>query len=642
MAGTAAGLIARCVEGVPPGGGTFVVADYGCSTGRNSAASVRAAVSAVRARRPGRPVELRPRRVGTNTPPPVSTAGRARPATPAPPTQGGPLTGTATVGGTSVSKTFSENGTLQTPTVNVQAATTGYGATTTTLTATVRYTGTTAPTGAISFKVGSGSAVTGSCSGTSSPLTCTAAYPTASLTISGSPYTITASLASDSNFTTASGTGSLTVTKATPVITWPTPAAITYGTALSTTQLDATASYSGSTVAGSFAYNPTSGTVLSAGTQKLSVTFTPTDTADYTTATGSVSLTVNTAPLKVTANNATRAYDTANPSFTGSVTGAVNGDKFTESFATTATTTSNAGTYPITPSVNGTNLSDYTVATTNGALTVTKAGSAVALTSSTKNANLNANVTFTDTVTSQAGAPTGSVQFLDGSTVLGSGQVNSNGVATYSTSSLTAGLHQITAVYQGDTDFAGSTSAALAQTVTAPDFGLMSNKNSLTLKEGQTGQFTISMVPVGGFKGDVQFTCSGLPTLAQCTFSPSALTADGSNTTQTSTLTITTKGSATGTVSMMTHPNKPDGIMLAGIFWLPALFLGGFLFWQRKKVTAKYRVLLILLVAVATLSGTVGCGSPLPQTYTGTAAVFVHGTSGSSSQVLTIRLKITQ
>lgn len=117
-------------------------------------------------------------------------------------------------------------------------------------------------------------------------------------------------------------------------------------------------------------------------------------------------------------------------------------------------------------------------------------------------------------------------------------------------------------------------------------------------------------------------------------------TADGSNTTQTSTLTITTGGS--GAVALMVKPGKPDGIMMAGMFWLPALFLGGFLFWQRRKVTAKYRVLLILLVAAATLSGTVGCGSPLPKTYTGTAAVFVRGTSGSSSQVVTIRLKITQ
>ena len=46
----------------------------------------------------------------------------------------------------------------------------------------------------------------------------------------------------------------------TPVITWPTPAAITYGTPLSTTQLNATASYNGKTVPGTFSYSP--GTVL--------------------------------------------------------------------------------------------------------------------------------------------------------------------------------------------------------------------------------------------------------------------------------------------------------------------------------------------------------------------------------------------
>jgi hypothetical protein len=62
-------------------------------------------------------------------------------------------------------------------------------------------------------------------------------------------------------------------TAATPTITWPAPAAIPYGTALSSTQLDATAS-----VPGSFVYTPPAGTVLSTGTQTLSVTFTPTDT----------------------------------------------------------------------------------------------------------------------------------------------------------------------------------------------------------------------------------------------------------------------------------------------------------------------------------------------------------------------------
>jgi hypothetical protein len=59
-------------------------------------------------------------------------------------------------------------------------------------------------------------------------------------------------------------------------VTWATPAAITYGTALSSTQLDAVAN-----VPGNFVYSPVAGTVLRAGTQQLSATFTPTDTTDY-------------------------------------------------------------------------------------------------------------------------------------------------------------------------------------------------------------------------------------------------------------------------------------------------------------------------------------------------------------------------
>ncbi|HTD44820.1 MAG TPA: family 16 glycosylhydrolase [Bryobacteraceae bacterium] len=76
------------------------------------------------------------------------------------------------------------------------------------------------------------------------------------------------------------------------MITWASPAAIIYGAALGATQLDATAS-----VPGTFAYTPAAGTVLAAGSQPLSVTFTPTDTTNYTTATAKVTLMVNpTAP----------------------------------------------------------------------------------------------------------------------------------------------------------------------------------------------------------------------------------------------------------------------------------------------------------------------------------------------------------
>src|SRR5207302_2253551 len=80
----------------------------------------------------------------------------------------------------------------------------------------------------------------------------------------------------------------INVLKATPVITWTMPADIVYGTALSATQLNASSS-----VAGTFVYTPPTGTVLSAGAaETLSVAFTPTDSANYTSTTKTVSINV--------------------------------------------------------------------------------------------------------------------------------------------------------------------------------------------------------------------------------------------------------------------------------------------------------------------------------------------------------------
>jgi hypothetical protein len=63
--------------------------------------------------------------------------------------------------------------------------------------------------------------------------------------------------------------------------------------------------------------------------------FTPTHTTNYTTPPAkTVSLTVNQATLMITASNATKVYGTANPIFTGTVTGQQNGDVFSESYAT--------------------------------------------------------------------------------------------------------------------------------------------------------------------------------------------------------------------------------------------------------------------------------------------------------------------
>jgi hypothetical protein len=93
-----------------------------------------------------------------------------------------------------------------------------------------------------------------------------------------------------------------------PGITWPTPAPIVYGTPLSGTQLDAS-----STLPGSFAYSPTAGTVLGVGMQTLKVTFTPTDTVDYTTSTASVVLTVTPATPTVTVTASANPAFASNP-----------------------------------------------------------------------------------------------------------------------------------------------------------------------------------------------------------------------------------------------------------------------------------------------------------------------------------------
>ena len=110
------------------------------------------------------------------------------------------------------------------------------------------------------------------------------------------------------NYNSVTTTVLINVLQATPTITWANPANITYGTTLSATQLDATAS-----TAGSYVYSPAAGDLIGAGNgQTLSVTFTPTDTADYLTSTATVTINVLKATPGITwATPADITYGTA-------------------------------------------------------------------------------------------------------------------------------------------------------------------------------------------------------------------------------------------------------------------------------------------------------------------------------------------
>jgi uncharacterized repeat protein (TIGR03803 family) len=95
---------------------------------------------------------------------------------------------------------------------------------------------------------------------------------------------------------------------------------------------------------------------------------------------------------------------------------------------------------------------------------VDKASSATTVVSSVNPSKTGQKVTFTATVTSPTTTPTGMVTFMDGSTELGTGTL-AKGKAKYSTSTLSAGSHHITAAYEGTADVDRSQSPVLVQTV---------------------------------------------------------------------------------------------------------------------------------------------------------------------------------
>jgi uncharacterized protein (DUF1800 family)/sugar lactone lactonase YvrE len=138
------------------------------------------------------------------------------------------------------------------------------------------------------------------------------------LTITGTgSVTIVAGQSGNAQFAPAAPVSqTFAVSQAGTSVVWTNPAAITYGTTLSATQLDAAAS---PVSAGTYMYSPAAGTVLNAGSQTLSVQFTPSN-SNYTPSTGSVTLQVNPASQTITFTAKAPATASYNSSFTVAAT----------------------------------------------------------------------------------------------------------------------------------------------------------------------------------------------------------------------------------------------------------------------------------------------------------------------------------
>jgi hypothetical protein len=277
-------------------------------------------------------------------------------------------------------------------------------------------------------------------------------------------YTIAAAYSGDANYNATGASTSVTIQKATPTLTWANPSPITYGTALSAAQLNA----SSGGVAGSFVYAPALGTVLGAGSQTLSVTFAPTDLTDYSTNTATVTLVVSkdaptitlTTPTNPATYGAPVTFTAQMPSSaTGSMTfldGAtvLGTGNIAGGLATYTINTLSAGSHSITASFTGD--SNYSSAVSPVVTQViTRTAATISLTSSLNPSTYGDAVAFTVTATGGAGlgTPTGTVAVSDGGTLLATVTLDASGTATKTIQTLIVGSHSLTAVYGGDTNY---------------------------------------------------------------------------------------------------------------------------------------------------------------------------------------------
>jgi hypothetical protein len=158
-----------------------------------------------------------------------------------------------------------------------------------------------------------GTALSGSQLNATADVPGTFAYsPAAGTKLSAGPgqtLSLTFTPADTARYAVVTSTVTLDVVRATPAITWPTPASIVAGTPLGTQQLAATAD-----VPGTFTYTPASGTVLATGTHTLAASFAPADPANYTDASAAASIDVLAQPRIAVSATAVTVGDTVTAS----------------------------------------------------------------------------------------------------------------------------------------------------------------------------------------------------------------------------------------------------------------------------------------------------------------------------------------
>jgi N-acetylneuraminic acid mutarotase len=184
--------------------------------------------------------------------------------------------------------------------------------------------------------------------------------------------------------------------------------------------------------------------------------------------------------------------------------------------------------------------------------------------------------------------------------------------------------------------YANSTVASAQYTLNLPnqDFSIAAVPSSLTLGAGQSGSVSVSVTPLNGFSSTVSFACSGLPSGATCSFSPTTVTPSGA--TVTSQLTI-----AAAAQSAALQSNSHRFLSFTGIALLFSLFS-----WKKRRL----QYLGLVTIALLGLGLISACGSSGNSSSGGsgggsgtqpaTSIVTVTATAGTLSHAAQISLTI--
>jgi len=245
-----------------------------------------------------------------------------------------------------------------------------------------------------------------------------------------------------------------------------------------------------------------------------------------------------------------------------------------------------------------------------------------------------ATLVLSATISSAGGIPTGQVNFLDGTTNLGTATLNAAGSAFLRTDTLSAGTHSLSVAYAGDGKFEGSTSAEVTTDIANADFSIAAAPSSGSVIAGQSTQFVLTVTPTGGFAGNVAFSCGPI-TGVTCSFNPATVTPAGRPTN--TKLTVTVSPNVAKSAQLMSEWMGPLGLLFA-------ISLFGLAMWRVRtlpsaRLSPAAAMAALVFTLALTIGGCGGYGNSTPATRR-TATINVTAQSGTISHSTTVTVTV--